>query len=91
MARHVTSPGQAAHQAFDTGLRCAIVVGLAGIGLLYWADVLTLFGVGFTLVVLFPTYLLVAAAVLSKWLGLDKGAEDLERVTRRQQRNRWRQ
>lgn len=89
MARHATTPGQAADQAFDTGLRCAIVVGLAGIALLYWAGVLTLFGVGFTLVVLFPTYLLVAAALLSKWLGLDKGAEDLERVTRRHEPDRW--
>lgn len=82
------SPGHAAGQAYETGLRAAAVAGLAVVGSLYWFDQITPFAAVFTLVVLFPTYLLVAAAVLSKWLGLDKDVTDLRPVVR--ERETWR-
>lgn len=76
------SPGPAARHAFRIGVRVAAIGGLAVIGALYWLDVLTLLLVGFTLVVIFPVYMLVVASVLSKWLGFDKDMSDLRPVSR---------
>jgi hypothetical protein len=76
------SPGQAAEQAFRTGVRAAAVAGLGAIGALVWFEVITPIGGLFALVVLFPTYLLVVASALSRWLGLGKDASNLRRVTR---------
>jgi len=80
MAPPSKSPGPAADRAFRTGILVAAVGGLAAVGSLYWTGALAPLLVGFTLVVLFPVYLLVAAAVLSKWLGYDRDVSDLRRV-----------
>lgn len=82
MAEPRVSPGRAAEQAFRTGVRAAAVAGLAAIGGLVWFEAITLTGGLFALIVLFPTYLLVVASALSKWLGLGKDASNLRRVTR---------
>jgi hypothetical protein len=82
MAPPSKSPGPSAAHAFRTGILVAAVGALAAVGSLYWTGALTPLLVGFTLVVLFPVYLLVAAAVLSKWLGYDRDVSDLRRVGR---------
>jgi len=65
-------------------MQAAAVVGLAGIGLLYWVAVLTPVLLGFALVLVFPVYLVFAASVLSVWLGYGKDASDLRPVYREQ-------
>lgn len=84
MASPRKAPGPAAARAFRTGILVAGVAGLAALGLLYWIGALTPLLVGFVLVVLFPVYLLLAAAVLSKWLGYDRDVSHLRRVTEKQ-------
>ncbi|MEF8841652.1 MAG: hypothetical protein V5A62_08500 [Haloarculaceae archaeon] len=84
MASPRKSPGPAAARAFRTGIAVAGGAGLVALGLLYWIGALAPLLVGFTLVVLFPVYLLCAAAVLSKWLGYDRDVSDLRRVTETQ-------
>lgn len=74
------SPGPAAARAFTTGVLVAAVAGLSVLGFLYWSGALAPLFVGFSLVVLFPVYLLVAASVLSRWLGYDRDASHLRRV-----------
>jgi len=74
------TPGAAAQGAFRLGLLSAAVAALALIGLLYWLGELTLPLVGYTLVLLFPVYLVVVASALSVWLGFDKDARDLRPV-----------
>jgi hypothetical protein len=81
MAAPRKAPGPAAARAFRTGIAVAGIAWLAALGLLYWTGALTPLLVGFALVVLFPVYLLLAAAVLSKWLGYDRDATHLRRVT----------
>jgi hypothetical protein len=75
-------PGPAAAQAFRLGMWVGAVVGLAAVGLLYWVGALDLVFAGYTLLVLFPVYLVLVAAVLSRWLGYDKDAAALRPVTR---------
>jgi|GEM_PF-570842 len=75
-------PGANAHHAFRLGIVAAAIVGLVGVGALYWAGILTPTLVGFTLVLCFPVYLVFAASVLSVWLGFDKDATDLKPVYR---------
>jgi len=58
----------------------AAIVGLAAVGLLYQAGMLTLLTTGYTLLIVFPVYLVFAASVLSVWLGYDKDATDLRPV-----------
>lgn len=77
------SPGPAARRAFKTGVWTAAAGGLAVVGALYWTGALASYAAVFVVVVLFPVYMLVAASVLSKWLGLGKGPADLRRVTRK--------
>jgi hypothetical protein len=55
-------------------------VGLAVIGLLYWAGSLGVVMAGYALLLLFPVYLVFVAAVLSRWLGYQKGTESLRPV-----------
>jgi len=74
------SPGPAAAYAFRLGIVAAAIVGLAGIGLLYWSGSIAPVVVGYVLVALFPVYLLFAAAVLSRWLGYDKDVTALRPV-----------
>ena len=90
MAPPRKSPGPAADRAFRTGILVAAIGALAVVGLLHWNGTLTPLLVGFALVVLFPVYLLVAASVLSKWLGYDRDASDLQRIrTEDGGRSRW--
>lgn len=76
------SPGPNADHAFRLGLVAAAIIGLVGVGSLYYAGALTVVASGFALLVGFPIYLVFAASALSVWLGFDKDATDLERVYR---------
>ena len=81
------SPGPAAERAFRTGIVAAALVGLAAIGALYWTGTIALVLAGYALVLLFPLYLVAAAAVLSVWLGYDTDATDLRPVYRNDRRS----
>jgi hypothetical protein len=76
------APGSGARSAFRLGMQAAAVGALAGMGLLYWAGVLTPALLGFVLLLLFPVYLVFAASALSVWLGYGKDASDLRPVYR---------
>jgi ethanolamine transporter EutH len=76
------SPGPDAGHAFRLGIAASAVVGLAVIAILYWTGALAPVIAGFVLVVIFPVYLVVAAAVLSVWLGYDKDHTALRPVYR---------
>lgn len=76
------SPGPNAHHAFRLGLAAAALVGLVGIAGLYWTGSLTLALLGFSLLALFPIYLVFAASALSVYLGFDKDETDLRPVYR---------
>jgi len=78
----VISPGPVSDQAFNHGLKAAAIIGLMTIAGLYWFGYINLLLAGYGLLLLFPVYLVLAAAVLSVWLGYDKDATDLRRVTR---------
>ena len=78
------APGPDAQYAFRLGMTAAAVVGLVGVGMLYWAGLLPPALLGFTLVICFPVYLVFAASALSVWLGFDKDATDLRPVRREQ-------
>ena len=81
------SPGPAAERAFRTGIVAAALIGLAAIGALYWTGTIALVLAGYSLVLLFPLYLVAAAAVLSVWLGYDTDATDLRPVYRNDRRS----
>lgn len=74
------SPGPAAAQAFRLGIITSAVGGLAGIATLYWFGILTPLLAGYTLVLLFPVYLVFIATVLSMWLGYNKDKTSLRPV-----------
>lgn len=76
------TPGPAARKAFRTGIIAAALPVLVAVGFLTWRGYLEPILAGYTLLVLFPVYLVVAAAVLSVWLGYDKDATDLRPVYR---------
>jgi hypothetical protein len=71
------SPGQAADEAFGTGMKAAALLAVCGVGVLYWAGVIESVPALIALVVWLPVYFVFAAVVLSKWLGLDPGVADL--------------
>ena len=76
------SPGHAAAGAFRLGMVCAAVCGLSVFGL-YWATTsIEPHVAGAAFLATYPVYLLVAAAVLSRWLGYTKDTSALRRVTR---------
>jgi len=75
-------PGANARHAFRLGMTAAAIVGLVGAAVLYWAGLLDPALLGFTLVLIFPVYLVFAASALSVWLGFDKDATDLRPVYR---------
>jgi len=77
-----TTPGPAAAYAFRLGIVTSAVVGLATIGLLYWVGLITSVLAGYALVLLFPVYLVIAATLLSSWLGYNKGPSSLHPVYR---------
>jgi hypothetical protein len=58
------------------------VVGLAAVGVLYWAGSIGLAMLGYALLVLFPVYLVLVAVVLSRWLGYDRDVTSLRPVYR---------
>jgi hypothetical protein len=76
------TPGPAARSAFRLGMLTAIVVGLATLGALYLQDVLTTATALYSLIALFPVYLILVASALSVWLGYDKDVTDLRPVYR---------
>ena len=78
------TPGPDAQYAFRLGMAAAAVVGLVGVGALYWTGLLPPVFLGFTLVLCFPVYLVFAASALSVWLGFDKDKTDLRPVRREQ-------
>lgn len=82
-----TSPGPVADHAFRLGIIAAAIAGIAVLGLAYWVTDAAPFLFGYAMVVLFPVYLVLAAAVLSVWLGFDKDARALRRVSREQESN----
>ena len=82
MAHSTSSPGPAAAAAFRSGMLAGGILGLVGLGLLYWTGAVTPIVVGYGLVALYPVYLVVVAVVLSRWLGYDKDATDLRPVSR---------
>ncbi|WP_049899695.1 hypothetical protein [Halococcus agarilyticus] len=81
------SPGPAAEHAFRTGIIAAALVGLAAIGISYWTGTIALLLAGYSLVLLFPLYLVAAAMVLSVWLGYNTDASDLRPVYRNDRRS----
>lgn len=81
------SPGPAAEYAFRTGIVAAALIGLAAIGISYWTGTIALVLAGYSLVLLFPLYLVAAAVVLSVWLGYDTDATDLRPVYRNDRRS----
>jgi hypothetical protein len=60
----------------------AAVVGLTILGACYMQNVLTTTTALYVLFALFPIYLVLAASVLSVWLGYDKDVTDLRPVYR---------
>mgnify|MGYP000250607567 CR=1 FL=1 len=82
MSTTKVAPGPDAHQAFREGMIVAAIAGFAGIAILYWAGLMTLPLLGFTLLLGIPIYLVFAAVALSVWLGFNKDATDLRPVYR---------
>lgn len=82
MTEFEMSPGLAAHYAFRSGMLASAAIGLAAIGALYLTGVIELVIAGFAVVMLFPVYLVLAAVVLSRWLGYDKDHTALRPVYR---------
>lgn len=74
------SPGEVAQTAFRTGMLAAAILGGLGIGGLYWAGT-SLTMVVYLAVLLYPLYLVLAAAAINAWLGYGSDAIPLERVT----------
>jgi len=81
------SPGPAAESAFRTGIVVAALIGLTTIGVSYWTGTIALVLAGYSLVLLFPLYLVAAAVVLSVWLGYNTDARDLRPVYRNDRRS----
>lgn len=75
------APGPAAARAFRLGVICAAALWVGAVGVAVWIGVVSPLAAGVALAVLFPAYLVVVAAVLSVWLGYDKDAAALRRVT----------
>ncbi len=61
------------------------IIGLVGVGALYFAGTLTPLALGYVIVALFPVYLITVAVVLSVWLGYDKDITALRPVYKTKQ------
>ena len=75
------SPGRAADEAFEVGLKAAAIAAFCGLGFLYWAGVIESASAILTLVLWIPVYFVLVSVVLSKWLGLDPDISDLRPVS----------
>jgi hypothetical protein len=82
MSKTPVSPGPVAADAFRLGMVLGAVVGLAGIGLLYWVGTLAPILIVYVLLAIFPVYLVLVAVALSLWLGYDKDVTALRPVYR---------
>jgi membrane protein implicated in regulation of membrane protease activity len=74
-------PGPAAH-AYRLGLIAASLVGFLGVGLLYWFGLVTALFAGYTLLFLFPVYLVFVAVLLGRWLRYDRDGTALRPIVR---------
>lgn len=83
MGGYKLKPGAYAQSAFRFGLLAASVAALAAVGFLYTLGAMSFVGVAYTLLLLFPVYLVFVASALSVWLGYGKDASDLRPVYRR--------
>lgn len=84
MGKPGSSPGPIADRTFDLGFKMAVAGGIFGVVVLYWSGVLSITtgsDVVFTLT-LFPVYLLAVAVLLGMWLGYERDASNLKRVTK---------
>jgi len=75
-------PGPDAARAFRLGMIAGAILGLAGVGLLYWTGAMTVLVLAYTVALLFPVYLVFVAVALSVWLGYNKDATALRPVYR---------
>lgn len=75
-------PGANARAAFRLGMIAAGLAGLVGVGLLYWAGLMSATLLAFTLLLCYPVYLVFVASALSVWLGYGKDETDLRPVYR---------
>jgi hypothetical protein len=76
------TPGPVARSAFKLGMLAAALLGLAAIGALYAAGVADPVLLGYTVVLVFPLYMVLAASAINVWLGYGKDATDLRPVYR---------
>jgi hypothetical protein len=76
------SPGPAARGAFTTGSIVAVIAWFVAFLALYWSGVISLYALGFAMLIGFPVYLILVASALSVWLGYDKDPSNLRPVTR---------
>ncbi len=70
-------PGPDADEAFRLGLAAAAVGALSLLAVLVWVGTVTLLGAAFVALFGLPVLLVVAACVLSVWLGYDKRPADV--------------
>lgn len=75
-------PGPDAQRAFRLGMVTGALLGLVALGALFWSGAIAPIVAGYSLVLLFPVYLVFVAVVLSQWLGYDKDATSLRPVYR---------
>lgn len=83
MADDRRSPGPIADRVFESGFRAAALLGVLGVGILFWFGPLSptdSMHVSLTLL-LYPVYLLFIAVLLGAWLGYETDGRNLERVT----------
>lgn len=78
-------PGPDAARAYRLGMIVGGIIGLVGVGALYFAGTLTPLALGYVIVALFPVYLITVAVVLSVWLGYDKDITALRPVYKTKQ------
>ena len=71
------SPGPAAAEAFALGIKTTLIGMLATVTGFVWIDVLTLTGAFAILLIGLPPVYLLAACLLSVWLGYNKDAIDV--------------
>lgn len=70
----MSAPGAAADEAFALGLQATAGAALVWVGLLLWADVLTLVHAVLAVVLGLPVLLIVVSCLLGVWLGYDEHA-----------------
>ncbi|ERG91198.1 MAG: hypothetical protein J07HQW1_01230 [Haloquadratum walsbyi J07HQW1] len=78
----MVAPGPDAEQAFRLGIIAGAIVGIAAIAVIYMLGNTSVWFIGYVVVILFPVYLVVVAAILSVWLGYDVDPGQLEPVSK---------